>query len=209
MRAFNALVAFSVSALVSSYAAAQTTAVSAPALQADVETVYTLPDGRQTRTTGRLYRSRSGQVREESPLGAVITDVAAGTITILVTATKEARVMTIPPDQRVRPARAQGTRPEVFEETKIAGRRITKARLVGPQGRRAEFWTAPDLGVVTWMKTEGASMTTIRELRNLSTEEPSPAMFTIPADYSVIEQEAKPGPDPRAVLPKRRGPGLQ
>lgn len=25
----------------------------------------------------------------------------------------------------------------------------------------------------------------------------------------VIEQEAKPGPDPRAALPKRRGPGLQ
>jgi hypothetical protein len=62
---------------------------------------------------------------------------------------------------------------------------------------------------VTWMKTEGGSMTTIRELRNLSTEEPNPAMFTIPADYSVIEQEAKPGPDPRAVLPKRRGKGLQ
>lgn len=209
MRAFIALVAFSVSALVSSYAAAQTTPVSVPALQADVETVYTLPDGRQTRTKGRLYRSRSGQVREESPLGAVITDVAAGTITILVTQRKEARVMTIPPDQRVRPAQAQGTRPEVFEETTIAGRRITKARIVGPQGRRAEFWTAPDLGVVTWMKTEGGSMTTIRELQNLSTEEPSPAMFTIPADYSVIEQEAKPGPDPRAVLPKRRGPGLR
>lgn len=209
MRAFIALVAFSVSALVSSYAAAQTTPVSVPALQADVETVYTLPDGRQTRTTGRLYRSRSGQVREESPLGALITDVAAGTITILVTETKQARVMTIPPDQRVPPARAQSTRPEVFEETTIAGRRITKARMVGPQGRRAEFWTAPDLGVVTWMKTEGGSMTTIRELRNLSTEEPSPALFTIPANYSVIEQEAKPGPDPRAALPKRRGPGLQ
>jgi hypothetical protein len=56
----------------------------------------------------------------------VITDVAAGTITILVTERKEARVMTIPPDQRVPPARAQGTRPEVFEETTIAGRRITR-----------------------------------------------------------------------------------
>lgn len=81
--------------------------------------------------------------------------------------------------------------------------------MVGPQGRRAEFWTAPDLGVVTWMKTEGASMTTIRELRNLSTEKPSPALFTIPADYSVVEQEARPGPDPRGMGPKRRGQGLQ
>lgn len=208
MRAFLVLVALSASALVGSDAAAQTARVSVPALQADVETVYTLPDGRQTRTEGRLYRSSSGQVREESSLGAVITDVAAGTITILVTETKEARVFTIPPDQRVPPARPNGTRPEVFEETTIAGRRITKARIVGPQGRRAEFWTAPDLGVVTLMKTEGGSMATVRELRNISTEEPSPAMFTIPAGYSVIEQEARPGPDPRAALPKRRGPGL-
>jgi hypothetical protein len=207
MRAFIALVAFSGSVLVSSYAGAQTTPVSMPALQADVETVYTLPDGRQTHTKGRLYRSRSGQTREESPLGAVITDVAAGTITILVTETKEARVMTIPPDQRVRPAKAQGARPDVFEETTIGGRRITKARMEGPQGRRVEFWTAPDLGVVTWVKTEAGSMTSIRELRNLSTEEPSPAMFTIPADYSVIEQEAKTNPEARPVLPQRRAPG--
>ena len=141
----------------------------------------------------------------------MITDVAAGTITILVAETKEARVMTIPPDQRVRPAqaRAQGARPDVFEETTIGGRRITKSRMEGPQGRRVEFWTAPDLGVVTWMKTEAGSMTSIRELRNVSTEEPSPARFTIPADYSVIEQEAKTNPDARPVLPQRRAPGKQ
>lgn len=62
---------------------------------------------------------------------------------------------------------------------------------------------------MTWMKTEGGNMTTIRELRNLSTEEPSPAMFTVPAHYSVIEREAKPGSGPalEAVLPKRRAPG--
>jgi hypothetical protein len=209
MRAFIGVLAFSISAFVNNYAAAQTKPISVPALQADVEIVYTLPDGRQTRSTGRLYRSRSGQLREDSPLGAVITDVAAGTITMLVTATKEARVMTIPAAQRVPPTRTEGTRPEVFEETTVEGRRITKARIVGPQGRRAEFWTAPDLGVVTWMKTEAGSMTTIKELRNLSTEEPSPEMFTIPADYSVIEQEARPGPDPRGVIPKRRGPGQQ
>jgi hypothetical protein len=206
MRAFIALAVFSVSALLGSDAAAQTAPASLPALQADVETVYTLPDGRQTRAKGRLYRSRSGQLREESSLGAVITDVAAGTITILVAETKQARVMTIPPDQRMRAVRPQGVRPEVFEETTIEGRRITKSRMVGPQGRRAEFWTAPDLGVVTWMKTESGRMTTIKELRNLSTEEPSPAMFTIPADYSVIEQEARPGPDPRTSVPRRRGP---
>lgn len=210
MRTFIALAAFSLSVLVSSSAAAQTPPVSMPALQADVETVYTLPDGRQTRTKGRLLRSRSGQVREESSLGAVITDVAAGTITILVTERKEARVLTLPPEQRKPRAPAQNTRPEVFEETSIAGRRITKARLVGPQGQRAEFWTAPDLAVVTWMKTEGGNMTTIRELRNLTTEEPSPAMFTVPEGYSVIEQQAaKPGAAPQTLVPKRPAPDPQ
>lgn len=210
MRVFIALVVFLAGALVSIQAAAQTTPASVPALQADVEIVYTLPDGTQTRTRGRFYRSRSGQVREESPLGALITDVAAGTVTALVAETKQARVMTIPPDQRVPPtAKAQGARPEVFEETTIEGRRITKARMVGPQGRRAEFWTAPDLGIVTWMKTEAGRMITIKELRNLSTEEPSPSLFTIPADYSIIEHEADPGPDPRTALPSRRRPGLR
>jgi hypothetical protein len=57
------------------------------------------------------------------------------------------------------------------------------------------------------MKTEAGNMTTTKELRNVSTEEPSPAMFSIPADYAVIEQEIRLGPDPRvAVVPKRPSP---
>lgn len=81
MRALLALAPFAVVALLSSDAAAQTPLAQTPALQAEIETVYTLPDGREIRNTGHLYRSGTGQVREDSALGAVITDLAAGTIT--------------------------------------------------------------------------------------------------------------------------------
>jgi hypothetical protein len=206
MRALLVLAAFSVSALLSSYAAAQTQPTQIPALQAEIETVYTLPDGREIRNTGHLYRSRTGQVREDSPLGAVITDVAAGTVTILIAETKEARVMRIPADQRMRrPVPSNRPAPEVFEETTVSGHRVAKARTKGPQGQRVEFWTAKDLGVVTWMKKEAAGgFTTTKKLRNLSTEEPDSAMFAIPADYTVIEQEATPGDGPEG-LPLRPG----
>lgn len=202
MRALLALASFSVGALLSSDAVAQTQPAPTPALQAEIEIVYTLPDGQQLRNHGHLYRSRAGQFREDSPLGAVITDVPAGTVTILVTETKEARVIRIPADQRMRPIPSNGPAPEVFEETTLGGRRVAKARTRGPQGQQVEFWTAKDLGVVTWTKTEAAGLTTTRELRNLSTEEPDPAVFAIPVDYTVIEQEAAPGAGPQIVPPR-------
>jgi hypothetical protein len=206
MRALLALAAFTASALVSSSVSAQTAPVNTVPLQAEIETVYTLPDGREVRAKGNFYRSRTGQVREDSPLGAVITDVAAGSITILIAETKEARVFMIPAEQRVRAARPNRAVPEVFEESVVGGHRVTKARAKGPQGDRIEFWTAKDLGVVTWTKIERAGRTTTKALRNLSTKEPSPDMFTIPADYGIIEQKARPGNGPRIVLPRPGAP---
>ena len=199
--------------LFSGYAAAQPPPPVVP-LQADIETVYTLADGKEVRTNGHFYRSKSGQVREDSPLGAVITDLAAGTVTVLVSERKEARVITIPADQRARPAPSNRPAPEGFEETTVNGRRISKARARGPQGQTLEFWTAKDLGVVTRAKTEAGGLTTVKELRNISTDEPSAAVFAIPGDYTVLEQEAPPrgngngaggrGVPPRPGPPKRQ-----
>ena len=76
----------------------------------------------------------------------------------------------------------------------------------GPSGQKVEFWTAKDLGVVTWTKTEAAGLTTTKEMRNISTREPSKELFAIPADYTVIEQEARPGNGPQKVLSRQRGP---
>ena len=176
-------------------------------MQADVETVYTLPDGTQTRSKGRFYRSSLGQIREDSGLGAIITDLEAGTVTILVAQTRQARVMRIPASDRA-PAPANRPAHELFEETTIDGRRISKSRLTGPQGQRVEFWTAKDLGVVTLTKSEVGRMTTVRELKNVSTLEPDPALFMIPPDYTLVEQElAPPGKRPEAKPPQRPGPG--
>ena len=201
----------SVGVLFSGYAAAQQPPPVVP-LQAEIETVYTLADGKEVRTNGHFYRSRSGQVREDSALGAVITDLAAGTVTVLVSETKEARVITIPPEQRARPARSNRPVPEVFEESTVDGRRISKARAHGPQGQNLEFWTAKDLGVVTRAKTEAPGLTTVKELRNISTDEPSQAMFAIPGDYRIVDQEAPSrgngggakGVPPRPGPPKRQ-----
>jgi hypothetical protein len=201
MRAFLVLTTFPMVALLSSYAAAQTRPAPTPALQAEIETVYTLPDGREIRNRGHLYRSRTGQVREDSPLGAVITDVPAGIVTILVAETKEARVIRIPADQLMR-AVPSNPAAEVFEETTLAGHRVAKARTKGPHGQEVEFWTAKDLGVVTWTRTEAAGFTTTKELRNLSIEDPDPAVFAIPADYTIIEQQGTPANGPPIVPPR-------
>jgi hypothetical protein len=205
MRTLIALACLSINLSSSGYATAQVTPTTTASIRADVETVYTLPDGRETRSVGHFYRSRNGVTREDSKLGAVITDVAAGTITILISETKEARVMTIPVEHRVRPAQASGPRPEVFEEKAMKGHQIAKARMKGPQGEKVEFWTAKDLGVVTWTKTEAGGFTTTRELQNLSTEEPSAALFQIPDDYTIITQEMRLD-GAKTMLPKGRAP---
>ena len=185
-------------------AASQTMPTMVP-IQAEVETIYRLADGKLVRTNARYYRSSSGQTREESSAGAVITDIAAGTITILIAQTKEARVITIPAEQRVPPVRSNRHSPEVFEETTIHGHRVNKARTEGPQGEKLEVWTATDLGVVLRTRAELAGAVTEKELRSVSTDEPKPELFTIPADYTVVEQEARPeGPgEKRPALPQR------
>ena len=188
-------------------AAAQDASARQSSVQADIETVYTLPNGTQTRSNGRFYRSGLGQIREDSELGAIITDLKAGTVTILVAQTKEARVMRIPASERT-PAKANRPAHELFEESTVDGRRISKSRLTGPEGQRVEFWTAKDLGLVTLTKSEVGRMITVRELKNVSTVEPDPALFTVPSDYTVVEQEvASPGNRPEARLPQRRSPG--
>lgn len=176
-----------------------------PPVQAAIETVYNLADGNEIRTNGHFYRSRTGQIREDSSLGAVITDVASGTITILVAERREARVFSIPPEQRARPVRSNHPAPEVFEEATVGGHRVSKARARGPQGQRLEFWAAKDLGVVTLMKTEAPGLTSTRELRIISTQEPSPELFGIPAGYTTIQMGAWLGNAPQNV-PPREGP---
>lgn len=184
-------------------------------IQAEVDTLYRLADGKLVRTSARHYRSSSGQIRDESSGSAMITDLVAGTITILITDRKEARVITIPSEKRVRPVKSDRPSPEVFEEVTIDGNRISKARTQGPQGEKLEIWTAKNLGVVVRTRVELGGVVTTKELRNISQEEPKPELFTIPAGYSIIQQEAIPEngksgvparPNKNASVPSRPQP---
>jgi hypothetical protein len=203
MRSFPALMSLAVAIFLIRDAAAQERPVKLPPVQAEFETLYTLANGRQVRTHGRFFRNEKGQIREESPLGAVITDVAAGKITILVAETKEARVITVPAEQRTLPARSSHPGPEVFEEARIEGRRVSKARGQGPQGQKMEMWTARDLGIVIWTKTEAPGLSSTKEMRNISTEEPNRSLFEIPPDYTVVEVGPQRGIGPQSGIPPR------
>jgi hypothetical protein len=61
---------------------------------------------------------------------------------------------------------------------------------------------------VTFTKSELNGMTTVRELKNLSTLDPDPTLFMIPADYTHVEQQLDPpGARPEPKFPERPAPG--
>lgn len=166
-----------------------------PALQGDIEITYTLPNGEQLTRSGRLYRSGTGKVRQDAGYGAMITDLQAGSVTLLVDERNEAHVITIPPELReLPPLGAERRIPESvqpFEETTIDGQRIAKTRIVGQQGEAQEVWTATDLGIVTFARFERNGATITQELRNLDVGEPDPSVFEIPTDYTVVEMPSR------------------
>jgi hypothetical protein len=167
-----------------------------PAMQAEIETVYTLANGDQFTRRGHIYRSASGKVRQDSGNGAMITDFKSGTVTLLIDEKNEARVFKIPPELRTAPllGTEQARVPAKvapFEETVIDGRPIAKTRIVGPQGEMQELWTATDIGVVTFARVQMNGTTTTQQLRKLSVGEPDPQVFTVPSHYKVIEEPTR------------------
>lgn len=164
-----------------------------PALDADITTVYTLADGRQVNTEGRYYRSRDGKQREESSLGAVITDVKRGTVTVLNHARKEAVVIAVPRARRMpkpTPSRDMSGR-MVNEEGTLDGRAVSKARTAGDRGGAHEEWTAKELGLVVFSKMDSPGMTMAKSLRNVMLREPAAELFTVPRGYGVRKLNSK------------------
>jgi hypothetical protein len=167
----------------------------APALDADIETIYTLSDGRQFSTHGHYYRSQDGHLREDSPLGAIITDIKSGTITMLNFETKEAHVIRMPATPKVsRPknlasAASAASAPSAvpFGEATVEGRQVTKALAKGARGETHESWTDKDLGLVVFSKIESPGLTMAKSLRNVSRREPHPSMFTVPKGYTITD----------------------
>jgi hypothetical protein len=160
-----------------------------PALDADIDTTYTLADGRQFATHGRYYRSQSGQLREDSPLGAIITDLKTGTITMLNFERKEAHVVKVAAQPRAKPKNMPAAVP--FEEGTVEGRTVTKARVTGAGGEQHEAWTDKDLGLVVFSRVESPGFTMAKSLRNVTVREPQPSLFKVPKDFTVVD-----GPPP-------------
>lgn len=167
------------------------------ALEAEIETTFTTPQG-QFSTPGRYYRSRDGKMREDSPIGSIITDTRSGTVTLLNRATREAKVIVVAGKPRP-PSPQADTMLEPFEEASIEGRPVTKARkTIG--GTTQELWTARELGLVVLSKVDAPDFAMTKVLRNVSLREPDPAVFRIPKDYTVTHESA---PTERAGGPVR------
>lgn len=175
----------------------------APALDADIETTYTLSDGRQFSTHGHYYRSQDGQLREDSPLGAIITDLKSGTITMLNFETKEAHVIRVAAKSRAsRPKNVPSAVP--FQEATVEGRHVTKALAKGARGETHESWTDKDLGLVVFSKIESPGLTMAKSLRNVSRREPHPSVFKVPKGYTITDAPVpapSAGPVPMAPAP--------
>jgi hypothetical protein len=167
-----------------------------PAMQADVEFTYALPNGDTFTRRGQIYRSSNGKVRQDTGTGTMITDLKTGTVTMLIAERSEARVLTIPAELRAPPL--LGSEKAVvpakvapFEETMIDGRPIAKTRIVGKQGETQEVWTATDIGVVTYARVQANGTTTTTQLRNLSAREPDPKVFEVPKNYKIVNEPTR------------------
>ena len=178
-------------------------AQSAPAFSADVETTYRFQNGRETNVGGRFYRSADGRIREDSGSGSLITDVRRRTITMLNAELKQALVLQMP-EPIPPPAGPKGT-PPAFERGMLDGRAVEKTRQALDGGAVQEVWFASDLGTVLYSLIEAPGLTTVRTLRNVSTDEPPAAVFEVPAEYAVTRRALPPEPQgvPVTRAPKR------
>lgn len=177
-----------------------------PAVDAEIETTFTTPQG-QFSTPGHYYRSHDGTMREDSPLGSIITDIRRGTVTLLNRATKEAKVIVMAGQPRP-PAPDGGKAPAPFEDGTVEGHAVTKARKA-MKGTTQELWTANDLGLVVFSKVDAPDFAMKKVLRNLSLREPDPALFRIPKDYTITQEStlpAPPGPDQAPRFPPQTRP---
>jgi hypothetical protein len=155
-----------------------------PGIIADIITTYNIAGGRQVTARGRYYRSHDGRVREDSALGAVITDMKKRTLTLVNFDHQEAIVFAIPKKEPTVPGEAKN--PAVPVGNAIHdGRSVTKAHVKTVDGRTQEIWTDDDIGLVVLSKLETPTTTTVRELKNVARSEPQASVFDIPHGYSV------------------------
>jgi hypothetical protein len=58
-----------------------------------------------------------------------------------------------------------------------------------PVAATNEYWTSPQLGVlISSTQSQPRGIVTTMTMKNLSTAEPDPALFTVPAGYKVVDE---------------------
>lgn len=185
--------------------------VSPPGLDADVTITVSTSTGLTYNKPGHYYRSHDGRTREDSPTGSVITDLATGQVTLLNSATRQATVISVAGIPRApgtagaaaaaADASAQGIGAFMpFGQAQIEGHAVTKARANAAGGAVQELWTATDLSLVVYSMVASTDRTMTRTLRNVAVRDPDPAVFQIPAGYTV-EYMAAPVPPAAGRVP--------
>ena len=86
---------------------------------------------------------------------------------------------------------------QVIQGVNATGKRITRTIPAGAAGNDrtiqvvTETWTSPDLQVVVMSKTSDPRFgESVYQLTNITRTEPDPALFTVPAGYSVMQGRA-------------------
>jgi hypothetical protein len=140
----------------------------------------------------------------------VIVDRNAGTITTLNPATKEAIVKAAPRAKRrdtdggpvTRTAPSSGEKPTISNlgPTTVEGHPAVMKRIEHSSNKATtEVWTASDIQLTVLLKATTASgKTTTKRYRNIQSIEPDPSVFTVPKDYSLIDETHT---DPLAIPP--------
>jgi hypothetical protein len=147
----------------------------------------------------------------------MIFDPVASKSYVLEPRSHTARSMTIPA-ARTRPANENARTPrgqanvktedlgtQVMQGLNVQGKRVTRAIPAGKEGNEKEIdivtetWYSPELQAVVMSKTSDPRFgDSVYQLNAITRAEPDPALFTVPADYTV--KEARPmmrgGPPP-------------
>jgi hypothetical protein len=179
------------------------------ALTADVETTFADAKGVEQSVQGRFYRSRNGRIRQDSPIGSMISDPNAGTVTLINTFTKEATVITVGTGRSIPADARPPSGLEAAGQVTVEGHPVTKT-IANIADRSQEVWTATDIGFVVFVKVSTQELSTTKTFKNIVVGEPDPAVFELPKDYKIttkIGPLEAPGALPAPPLPPTRLPG--
>jgi hypothetical protein len=183
----------------------------------------------QRTTTASIARDSQGRVRTERSLEAIgahsasggraptvfIFDPVAGMSHVLNTSERTVREMpihTLPSggfggrQRNQAELKTEDLGTQVVQGVMAQGKRVTRTIAAGREGNEraidivTETWFSPDLQVVVMSKTSDSRFgETLYQLTSISRAEPDPALFTVPADYIMQQERARPrrgGPAP-------------